>query len=41
MATRKALLAKKTYYCGRCGAILKHDEVHQHVQHTCPKKTKR
>lgn len=33
-------MAKK-YTCPYCGTALKHDEVHQHVQHTCPKKYKR
>lgn len=31
----------KLYQCGLCGKKLKHDDVHQHVQHTCPKKNKR
>lgn len=31
----------KAYKCAFCGALLKHDAVHQHVQHQCPKKPKR
>ena len=31
----------KLYQCPYCSALLKHDDVHQHVQHTCPKKNKR
>lgn len=31
----------KRYTCPYCGEALKHDDVHQHVQHTCPKRPKR
>lgn len=31
----------KTYPCKECGAQLKHDEVHQHKQHTYPKRVRR
>ena len=31
----------KRYPCPYCGAQLKHDAMHQHVQHTCPKRTVR
>mgnify|MGYP001564508454 CR=1 FL=1 len=31
----------KSYKCAFCGKLLKHDDVHQHVQHQCPKKPKR
>lgn len=35
------MAAPKTYTCAFCGKPLKHDAVHQHVQHTCPKRPKR
>lgn len=31
----------KQYQCGMCGKMLKHDDVHRHVQHECPKRIKR
>lgn len=31
----------KRYACPYCGKMMGHDQVHQHVQHTCPKRTKR
>jgi predicted RNA-binding Zn-ribbon protein involved in translation (DUF1610 family) len=31
----------KKYLCPMCGKSLTHDEVHQHVQHTCPNLKKR
>lgn len=34
-------MSKKRYQCPYCSAMLKHDEVHKHVQHECQKRPKR
>lgn len=34
-------MSAKKYQCAYCGAMLRHGEVHNHVQHTCPRRPKK